>query len=289
MRPGAPPPAPLKRGLLGLLSAGAALVLAACAAPGPGPGDGKVQPLPLPSRGPAGAGGPGAAGGPGPVGPGAGAPGAAAGRSVTVLTLPIARPQLRVGDRWVYAGREIGTAATYQSNLVERSIVSVNGDRAQLRQVALDPKTRKPTGAPRMRAVKPSSWHLDPGGRSSGEVRALAFPLTLDKEWRYEYSVAPNDRDAVTLYSYLANVAGLDSVETPAGRFDTVRVIHQGEWRRSVLEKGEPVMRSGRVTQVYWYAPAVNSWVRLEVELFRPDGSRELGIVQELVDYSRRP
>jgi len=266
-----------------LLPACFVLLLAACATPGPG--DGKVQPLPVPPAG----GAAGSAGTPGSRTQGASPAGSAGSRPVTVLTLPVARPQFRAGDRWVYAGRESGTAATFQTNLIERSIVSVNGDRAQLRQVPLDPSSRKPNGAPRLRNVKPSSWHMDPGPRSSGEVRTLAFPLTLGKEWRYEYSVAAGERDAVTTYSYYANVAGLDSVTTPAGRFDTVRVIHQGEWRRPALEKGEPVMRSGTVTQVYWYAPAVNAWVRLEVELRRPDGSRELAIVQELVEYGRRP
>jgi hypothetical protein len=51
------------------------------------------------------------------------------------------------------------------------------------------------------------------------------------------------------------------------------------------MEQGRPVERSGEVRTTYWYAPAVGTWVRLEVDLRKPDGSRDLGIVQELVEY----
>ncbi len=71
----------------------------------------------------------------------------------------------------------------------------------------------------------------------------------------------------------------------PAGRFETLRVTHEGRWSRYVLEQGRLVERSGDVRTTYWYAPAVGSWVRLEIDLRRPDGARELGVRQELIEY----
>lgn len=218
--------------------------------------------------------------------PGAGGwAGTAAGRP---LTLPVERPVLRVGDRWVYSGRELGDSAHDGRTLLERTVTRVAGDRVELRQVPLDASTRRPSGAPRVRNAKPAVWHLEPGGRSSGEIRSLAFPLVPGKHWEYEYWQA-GDADVVTTYRYQARVEAVETVRTPAGRFETLRVVHRGEWSRPVLERGQPALRSGAVTTTYWYAPVVGAWVRLEVDLRRPDGGREFGVVQELVEFARAP
>ena len=224
------------------------------------------------------------------AGPGAGWPGGTGGPAAAgsrAIAWPVARPALRVGDRWVYAGRELGDSAADGRIVLERTVTQVAGDRVELRQVPLDAATRRPAGPARTRHVRLSVWHLDPGSRSSGEIRALAFPLTPGKQWQYEYWLAAGASDAVTTYRYQARVDGVETLRTPAGRFETVRVVHEGEWSRPVLERGQPTLRSGAVTTTYWYAPAVGSWVRLEVDLRRADGGRELGVVQELVEYRR--
>ncbi|HLT01902.1 MAG TPA: hypothetical protein VK001_06975 [Geminicoccaceae bacterium] len=215
--------------------------------------------------------------------------GAGARPDAQAIVLPVASPVLAVGDRWVYSGRELGDSATSARTVVSRSVTRVAGDRVELTQVPLDASTRRPAGPARIRNAKPSVWHLDPGGRWSGEVRALAFPLTPGKQWEYEYWMAGGASDVVTTYRYRARVDGIENVRTPAGRFETLRVVHEGEWSRPVLERGQPATRSGAVTTTYWYSPRVGSWVRLEVDLRRPDGGRELGVVQELVEYRRGP
>jgi len=223
----------------------------------------------------------GCAGLPAPGGwPGAGAPAA------QPIALPVAVPVLQVGDRWVYSGREIGDSAADGRTVLERTVTSVSGDRVELRQVPLDASTRRPAGPARTRYARPSVWHLDPGGRFSGEIRSLEFPLAPGKRWEYEYWMG-GAGDSVTTYRYQARVEAVEAVSTRAGRFETLRVVHEGEWSRPVLERGQPALRRGRVTTTYWYAPVVGSWVRLEVDLRRPDGGREFGVVQELVEYSR--
>lgn len=204
------------------------------------------------------------------------------------FSLPVARPELHIGDRWVWSAREVGANASDDTTVIERTVMRVSGDRAELRQVMLHPVTRRPTGAPQTRIVKRSVWHLQPGVRSRGEIEALAFPLTVGKTWDYEYWLGGRERDVVTAYRYRAQVDGIETVRTPAGRFETLRVAHIGRWSRPVLDHGRGVERSGEVRTTYWYAPAVGTWVRLEVDLRRPDGSRDLGIVQELVEYARR-
>lgn len=203
------------------------------------------------------------------------------------ITLPVDRPVLRVGDRWVYAGRELGDAAASGRTVLARTVSHIAGDRVELTQVPLDPSTGRPAGPARTRNVKLSVWHLDPGARSSGEVRSLVFPLSPGKAWQYEYWLAAGASDVVTTYRYQARVEGIETVRTPAGRFQALRVVHEGQWSRPALERGQPSVQSGSVTTTYWYAPAVGSWARLEVDLRRPDGARELGVVQELVEYRR--
>lgn len=233
-----------------------------------------------------------AAGLAGCAGPGAGAGfgggfGGAAPADPQAIAWPVGRPALRVGDRWVYGGRETGDSAADGRVVVERVVTRLAGDRAELRQTPLDAATRRPAGPSRTRNVGLSSWHFDPGVRSAGEIRSLAFPLTPGKTWQYEYWLTTGAVDAVTTYRYRARVAGAESVRTPAGRFDAVRVVHEGEWSRPVLEHGQPGVRGGAVTTTYWYAPAVGTWVRLEIDLRRPDGGQELGVLQELLEYRR--
>jgi len=201
------------------------------------------------------------------------------------FALPVGRPDLRVGERWVWSAHEVGANASDATTVIERVVTQVSGDRAELRQVALHPVTRRPSGAAQTRIVKRSVWHLEPNTRSRGDIKALVFPLTVGKTWNYEYWLGGRDGDAVTDYRYRARVDGIETISTPAGRFETLRVSHEGRWSRPVIEQGRPVERSGDVRTTYWYAPAVGTWVRLEVDLRRPDGSRDLGIVQELVEY----
>jgi len=201
------------------------------------------------------------------------------------FTLPLARPGLRIGQRWVWSAHEVGANASDDTTVIERVVTEVSGDRALLRQVALHPVTRRPSGAAQMRVVKRSVWHLEPNTRSSGDIEALVFPLAVGKTWSYEYWLGGRERTGATAYRYRAHVDGVETIDTPAGRFETLRVTHEGRWSRPVMEQGRPVERSGDVRTTYWYAPAVGTWVRLELDLRAPDGSRDLGIVQELVEY----
>ncbi|MCL4185927.1 MAG: hypothetical protein KJ011_21085 [Burkholderiaceae bacterium] len=204
------------------------------------------------------------------------------------LVLPVQRPALRTGDRWIYGAREQGAGAADGRTVLERTITHVNGDRAELRQVPLDASTRRPAGPARTREVRIPVWHLEPAGRSSGEIRSLLFPLVPGKQWEYEYWMG-GPGDVVTTYRYRARVEAVETVRTPAGRFEAVRVVHEGRWSRPVLEQGRPAVRSGAVTTTYWYAPAAGSWVRLEVDLRRADGTRELAVAQELLEFQRAP
>ena len=200
------------------------------------------------------------------------------------FSFPVPKPAVSVGDWWVYRGSEGG--ASGQPVVLRRTVARVDGDRIELRQAQLDPATGKPAGAERTRRANLANWHLEPTIRSSGEIQALLFPLTPGKAWDYEYSLGTG-ADAVTTYRIRARVAGQETVRVAAGSFPAAKVVHEGQWSRWVLQRGEAKQLTGAVRSTWWYAPAVSSWVSLEVELFRADGSVELSVRQELESWGR--
>lgn len=213
------------------------------------------------------------------------APAPAPAAGVATVRLPVGRPTLKVGDRWVYHG--VDSSRNEPPTVISRSIASVAGDKIELRQVYLDPKTSRPNGPERMRKGTISTGHLDFPSLLTGEVKSLVFPLDAGKSWEYEYKVK-SESDNVTVYKFKATVEGLETVRVPAGTFETVRVVHAGEWSRFVLDQGKVTLAKGAISSTYWYAPAVANWVQQEVDLRKADGSADVRLTQALVTFDRK-
>ncbi len=260
----------------------AAMLLAACAA-------GRVEtPVPVmrtPGGPPAPPPAPAAEPAPQPPAAGTPAPAAASPQPSGPVRLPVARPALKIGDRWVYHGIDSGRASV--PTVIARSIATVSGDKIELRQVYLDPKTSKPSGPERMRKGTISTGHLDFPSLLTGEVKALVFPLDVGKSWEYEYKVK-SEADNVTVYKFKATVEGVEAVKVPAGAFDTVRVVHVGEWSRYVMDQGKVTLAKGEIISTYWYSPAVGNWVQQDVDLRKADGTPDVRLTQTLVAFERK-
>jgi len=69
-------------------------------------------------------------------------------------------------------------------------------------------------------------------------------------------------------------VIGQESVQTPAGKFDAIRI----ESNKQVADLGE----TKRYRTVYWYSAEVKGMVRVEREIFGPSGARVSNTVEEL-------
>ena len=193
---------------------------------------------------------------------------------------PIGSPTIRVGDRWVYRGTD-GDAQDPVS--LERTVVRVDGDRIEMRQQTLDSWGRPEPGQ-RVRSMSRSTLALDVAGRVSGQMRYADFPLALGKSWEYGYQLATG-ANSLSTYRVGARVEGIERVRVRAGVFDAVRIEHSGQWSAPVAEAGAVRTINGRIQGTFWYAPAINGWARIDLTLFRPDGSIETRLQQELVRY----
>lgn len=69
-------------------------------------------------------------------------------------------------------------------------------------------------------------------------------------------------------------VIGQESVQTPAGKFNAIRI----ESDKQVAEPGD----AKRYRTVYWYSAEVKGMVRVEREIFGPTGARVSNTVEEL-------
>ena len=193
---------------------------------------------------------------------------------------PVPAPRIAIGDRWVYQGLDGEGGSPV---VLERVVTRVSGDQVQLRQRRLDAR-RMPEPGERIRALIRSTLALDVPGKVSGQMRYADFPLALGKSWEYTYQLS-GKADVVTTYRVGARVDALERISVPAGTFDALRIEHQGNWDTPTLINGAVGSVSGRISATFWYAPAVNGWARIELTLYRPDGSAQTRLEQELVSY----
>jgi hypothetical protein len=174
---------------------------------------------------------------------------------------PAPAPVLKVGDRWVYSGRD-----GFRDPLIfeeAREVVSVGANGIGIRV------SRK---GPRIDTTRMERW-TSPGDLAVGaiydnETRRFAeplprwrFPLTPGDSWRLwaaqeNETTGRNDR-----ISYDARVGGWRSIETPAGTFDAVgvRVFQR-------LDDEEFWRFATEVNHLLWWSPAVGNTVREERE-----------------------
>ena len=202
-----------------------------------------------------------------------------AGRGV-IGSDPVPAPKIALGDRWVYQGLD-GESGDPVS--LERVVTRVSGDQVQLRQRGLDSRGR-PVPGERMRSMSRTTLSLDVPGKVSGQMRYADFPLALGKSWDYGYQLSGR-ADSVTTYRVGARVDGLERITVPAGVFDALRIEHLGSWDTPVLVNGAVGSLSGKISATFWYAPSVNGWARIDLTLYRPDGSVQTRLQQELVSY----
>lgn len=193
---------------------------------------------------------------------------------------PIGTPTIRVGDRWVYRGSD---GESSDSISLERTVSRIDGDRIEMRQRMLDSSGRAEAGV-RVRSMSRSTLALDVAGKVSGQMRYADFPLALGKSWEYRYQLAAG-ANSLSSYRVAARVEGIERVRVRAGVFDAVRIEHQGDWSTPVTDAGGVRTITGRIEGTFWYAPAINGWARIDLTLYRPDGSIETRLQQELVRY----
>lgn len=183
---------------------------------------------------------------------------------------------VRAGDRWSYDLKDTATGDLRQSFTLV--VFEVNDKEITARVTIKGYENRPQT------SVFNLNWGLIDNGLWQYRPNEIAInqPLQVGKEWRYDVN-AKNMRDgSIWRTSGNAKVAGQEKLTTALGTFDTFRIEAKG---RQVSANEQ---MSFLTTQVIWYAPAVNRWVRKTFDA-RAQGRNKDSVAEEMTSYSRKP
>jgi hypothetical protein len=95
--------------------------------------------------------------------------------------------------------------------------------------------------------------------RMTGRHVPLQFPLGVGKSWSFSYKFQSKPQTSVDV-KQTATVTGWETVKVPAGTFKALKIEHAGTY--TATEGAN--QWSGRITEVYWYAPAAQRVVAQE-------------------------
>ncbi len=173
---------------------------------------------------------------------------------------PVAAPEHKVGDTWVYnkidgwTGALVFVVVSSVRDLSPRGAVieAVVPGSTIVTRMQRDPgfnlvRTETPNG---VQTVSPS-------------YPSYAFPLAIGKTWTQKASIANSaqpDKDVTAWFE--GRVVGWELVTVPAGTFDAVRIELKANYRASSGEGNW----NGTITDRLWYAPAVRNAVKYEYQ-----------------------
>ena len=189
----------------------------------------------------------------------------AAGEGILNETMPVAAPFLIEGMQWTYRRFDL-----WQNGEIERfsqTLVSAEPSYWVVRWQILSSKTKERVGSITGEILFTDTHGFD-DERMVGRSESLRFPLAVGKSWTFSYKFSGKP-GSVTEISQTARVKGWETVSVPAGRFRAVRVEHEGRYNTS----SGSGRWSGRIQEVYWYAPSVRRVVAHEYKDTTGDGA----------------
>ena len=156
------------------------------------------------------------------------------------------RPNVRVGDRWMFVLRSTsGAKLEYAWAVTSVSPTGIEGTE---------------NGQPL--ALIPDLNIIKSPQEKNSDDRLLSFPLEVGKQWSYVDDYDLNDMTLGTLQGRGERsvvVLAYEKVRVPAGEFDAFRLEAKGTW----VSPQAPIA-PGADYVTYWYAPAVRSIVKKE-------------------------
>jgi hypothetical protein len=183
---------------------------------------------------------------------------------------------VRVGDRWSYDVKDDLTGDLRQSVTV---VVVEVGDKEITTRATIRGRDRPQTMVfdYDWGRIDDGVWKLSPGGIG------IRKPLLVGNEWRSDANAMHIPSGVAFRASGVAKVIKQEQVTTPAGTFETYQVDATVR-----LVNTRDQTKSSTWTFVYWYAPAVNRWVKRKTEA-RYEGRLRDSNIEELTEYSRKP
>jgi hypothetical protein len=183
---------------------------------------------------------------------------------------------VQVGDRWSYDVKDAATGDIRQAitivatEITEKEIttrISVRGkDRPRTFIYSRD-----------WGRIDDGVWQTHPAGIG------IKAPLQIGNEWRADATTKNLQNGFTGRVTSRAKVVGEEKMTTPAGTFDTFKVEVSVR-----LVGGADQTKQFNYTDTYWYAPAVNRWVRKTSET-RSEGRLRDSVIEELTSFSRKP
>jgi hypothetical protein len=183
---------------------------------------------------------------------------------------------VRVGDRWSYNISDDLTGDLRQA--VTLVVVEIS-DKEITTRVSAKGKDRPQT------MVFDHDWGRIDDGLFKLRPAGIGIrkPLQIGKEWRSDANAINLQTGHTFRASGAAKVAAQEQMKVPAGTFDTFRV---DTTVRLVNTKDQT--KSHTYTFVFWYAPAINRWVKRKTE-WRFEGRLRDSTSDELTEYLRNP
>lgn len=211
---------------------------------------------------------------------------AALAATAPVSAQQVPAPAVRVGDTWEHESTDDWTS---QVRMQERQ--EVIGVIQEFVRIRVDAKARNlKTNAMEPRSVEEETqradMNVDYPSRDGGIQRRVnfAWPLEVGKKWTYEYtvvSVNTSGQSTSILSRMAAEVAGWESVTTPAGVFRALKVVHKG-----TMEYPGMVAPS-RVGWTLWYSPETASQVKYTYQWDSASGTPGNRFTSLLTSYKR--
>lgn len=192
--------------------------------------------------------------------------GACAPMQGTQSTWPVRRPAPVAGTRWSYQVRTGASAAG--ARRFEDRIVSLTDSECEIEHTLLPPDAGG-SGNTVRRRIGAEVWWQGTGllvERPAGmRSHLLQFPLGAGQQWissfRGDQTVARTHLMVTApVYQWAATVEDFEVLDVPAGRFDVVRVVHEGLSRQTHHHGGSIT----HMFETLWYAPKVQHLVKIE-------------------------
>ena len=183
--------------------------------------------------------------------------------------MPVAKPDVKIGDRWVYRRTDVITGRTqfeYEMRVTfvgPEAILAVAGRRGG--ELTTDLHST-------------AEWNplLSDGYVYTPHGGWFKFPLTVGESHDSAYTTQKPNEDAKSERKTV--VVGWEDVVVPAGKFRALKVEIKGTWQLVFGRAG------GTTVQTIWYVPEVKRWVKFDYKNAWNGGGS--GLSSELLEYS---
>jgi len=168
-------------------------------------------------------------------------------------------PSVKLGDRWVYRGQDGYRVPVVWDETHEITSAGPEGItvRVTLKGPTIDLQRTETWSAPGI--VRTGAVYEAETDRFEPSLIRYKYPLTVGETWRQSLRNANKPPDPFGPIQRYVNVTGYESVSTPAGTFDAIRM-------RVLMQLDDATFwRYGTdCDYLVWYAPSVGAMVKEE-------------------------